>query len=97
MSQDQKNSYVVNNVEEEIVSLLTHKISGGIYRRYSSDGRITAVLERSKNGRLVYDECNYGFDDLDYSRISLEEANRILDMSVAQPQLREAVLKGVIQ
>lgn len=87
--------YVVNNNLDEVVSLHTHKINGGIYRRYHSDGRITAVLERVKDGRVIYEECNYGFDDLDYRRITKEDAVRILDMSNASEKLRAAVLKGI--
>ena len=92
---NEKASYVVNNVDQEFVALLAHKNNGGIFRRYSSDGRITAVLETTRNGRIVYDEVNYGFDDLGYRRITLEEAERMLDIANANPQLREAVLKGV--
>ena len=88
-------AYQVNNSENKNVILMTHKVSGGIYRRYLDDGRIVAVLERSRAGRLVYEECNYGFDDLDNRRITKEDAERILDVSMANQQLRDAILKGI--
>lgn len=87
--------YTVNNGQKSRVELITDKETGGIYRHYIDEGRITSILLRNSPNGVDYAETDEAHQH-DYTRkMSREEAEALMDSLKVDAELRALILKDI--